>query len=362
MVSCSLFEERQNLARPRLATGDYGNVHGRGQSSAKRDTSVYVTTVEFAPDYCWQQDMEGDGVPFSIAVYRDGDEIMRVDGGNGAYVSAAQDMHRFVDGHLYTDFSSPSETVFMKDGAELFRYPGREMVCGFLVRNGDIYIVGQNRSGKGFSFRKNGIPLFSNTAGQVLGAFSHPCRPGGALYEEGGHLVFAYKTVTATAKKESVSCFIVVDGVSSQIPLDNRITGVYDFRESGGVRYIAADVNQPGMSPALFCGDEVTSFAKQTSGWQFSSCRLLWCGDEMHLVSEYSYDNWRNFMSVLWNVEPGSRRELTAIESTSDFYVDGNSYAFVSSSGGTVQEERFRRSSECIRMTGKSRSARRDAM
>lgn len=337
ITACNFFRTEVELGRPRLETGDYytGGNHSHGNDG--RDTSLYVTCVEFPPEYHWQQDSAGEETPFRIVVYKDGEEILGVDGGQGAFVSPHPDMHRFIDGHLYTDYSTNAETVFMKDGAEIFRYQGREMVCGFIVKDGDVYTLGQNRSGKGLSMRKNGVPLFSNTAGQVVGNYAHPSWPTGAISEDGNKMEFFYKIVTGTSKKETISCYQVTDGVSSQIKLDNRITQVHDIRTINGNIYILADMSVKGMSPVLFSGDDVVSYAISASNCQLFSSHLLWSGDNIYIASEYSYDNWKRMMSSLWKAG-GTRPSTLATADTGDYYVDGEDYAYASVSGGIVTE------------------------
>ena len=60
---------------------------------------------------------------------------------------------RIREGHLYTDNLDGTETVIRRDGEELFRYPGRESLRGFLLVGGKVHTLGQNLDGDGFAYR-----------------------------------------------------------------------------------------------------------------------------------------------------------------------------------------------------------------
>jgi hypothetical protein len=74
-------------------------------------------------------------------------------------------MHRIIDGHLYTDYSSDSVTIIKKDGKPLLTYPAAEMICDFQVRGDEVHTLGHSRDGGGFSYRVNGRTILERTAG-----------------------------------------------------------------------------------------------------------------------------------------------------------------------------------------------------
>ncbi len=154
----------------------------RADSSAGVDVvppgeHVYLTAVRFPDGYAWDVDtcaVEGE---VWIDLYRDGVKVRSIPAG----ASIHPDMHRYRNGHLYADYSTPTETVLSRDGAELFRFEGREALRGFLVREDGIHTLGQDRDGSGFTYRIDGRTVFRSETGTVLGSPDAPEAPGGAL-------------------------------------------------------------------------------------------------------------------------------------------------------------------------------------
>jgi len=207
---------------------------GGGGSSTPvlMDTSVFVTAVEFPEGYDWRRDSSYGAVSGSLALYRDGERILSLPAGPGCRASLDPDLHHLVDGHLYTESCIGGETVIAVDGTDLFSYPGREFLCGLLIEGTDVYTLGQNRSGSGFSLRRNGEELFSSSNGTVSSHISdNPQYPGGALYRDGGHLYFSYCRPLAEGSASRL-WFIVEDGRETAVDVDTE--GMYDIRVQDG--------------------------------------------------------------------------------------------------------------------------------
>lgn len=140
---------------------------------------VWLTAVRYPDGFDWERDTCAVEGTVWIDLYRDGKRILSVAAGESVH----PDMHRFLGGHLYTDASTDTETVVRQDGNELFRFPGREALRGFLVREDGIHTLGQDRDGDGFSYRVDGRIVFRSETGTVLGT---PDGSGpGALTEDG---------------------------------------------------------------------------------------------------------------------------------------------------------------------------------
>ena len=134
-----------------------------------KEGSLMVTAVEYPEGCFWQRDSSGGTGECHISLYCNGSRTVSVPSGAGFPASHDPDMHRCIDGKLYTDYSDGGRTYVCENGNLLFSYEGREMLCGFLIKDGDIYTLGQNRSGEGLSFRKNGTMVFSSGTGSVIG-------------------------------------------------------------------------------------------------------------------------------------------------------------------------------------------------
>ena len=117
------------------------------------DTSVFMTAVEFPPGYDWRRDSSFGEVSGRIVLYRDSVRILEVPAGPGCLACMDADLHHLIDGHLYTESCTSAGTVVSRDGEMLFSYPGRELLCGMLVEGRDVYTLGRDRSGGGFSLR-----------------------------------------------------------------------------------------------------------------------------------------------------------------------------------------------------------------
>ena len=159
---------------------------GRRPDSTATDTPlpgehVYLTAVRFPDGYAWDLDTCAVDGEVRIDLYRDGERVRSLPAG----ASVHPDMHRYMGGHLYLDWSTDTETIVSRDGAELFRFEGRESLRGFLVREDGVHTLGQDRDGSGFTYRIDGRILYRSETGAVLGGPEASGTPGGAFSEAG---------------------------------------------------------------------------------------------------------------------------------------------------------------------------------
>ena len=159
---------------------------GRRTDSTGTDTRppeehVWLTAVRFPDGFAWDLDTCAVDGEVWIDLYRDGERVRSLPAG----ASVHPDMHRYRDGHVYADWSTDTETVVTREGAELFRFDGREAIRGFLVREDGVHTLGQDRDGSGFTYRIDGRTLYRSETGAVLGGPDAPGAAGGALTEFG---------------------------------------------------------------------------------------------------------------------------------------------------------------------------------
>lgn len=181
------------------------HVGHRTDSSARTDVvppgeHVYLTAVRFPDGFAWQEDTCAVEGTVWIDLYRDGDLVRSVPAGGSIH----PDMHRCAGGHLYADRSGDSTTVVSRDGAELFRFAGREAIRGFLVREDGIHTLGQDRDGDGFTYRVDGRVVHRSETGRVLGGTDRPGAKGGALTEDGEYVFYACRLPSERGKKHVV--------------------------------------------------------------------------------------------------------------------------------------------------------------
>ena len=200
------------------------------REEARTDTVIYMTALEFPEGYDWRRDTSFGEVQGRIVLYRDSVRILEIPAGPGSLASLDPDLHHLVAGHVYTESCTTDETVIGLDGERLFSYPGRELLCGLLAGVGEVYTLGRNRSGSGFSLRRNGEVLFSRTEGSVPAHFSaRPEYSSGALYRDGDHMYFSYWQPAGAGRE----WYVVEDGTESRVEVpDERM---YDIRIRDGV-------------------------------------------------------------------------------------------------------------------------------
>ncbi len=223
--------------------GIWGGQVGDNGGTGALQQICYMTALDYRSGYNWLADQERGSVKCSLIVYADGRQIMKVPVGEEYEVGSDPDMHRIINGHLYTDYSTVDQTVIKRDGIQMFRYPGRESICGMRVSGEDIYTVGQNRSGEGFSYRKNGEVLMSRDAGGVIGSVNT------------GHddMPFAFYETIKSAEGNISRYYISRGGKVSQVAVRDDIQKVWDIMCGEDTEtYVASLVGV--ASPVMFVG------------------------------------------------------------------------------------------------------------
>lgn len=126
---------------------------------------VWLTAVRFPDGFAWEEDTCAVEGTVWLDLYCDGKVVSSVPAGESVH----PDMHRFLAGHLYADYSTSTETVVLRDGKELFRFEGRESLAGFLLRDENVHTLGRDRDGQGFTYRVDGAQVYRSETGAVVG-------------------------------------------------------------------------------------------------------------------------------------------------------------------------------------------------
>lgn len=195
-----------------LGYGGWGKPDaGGGVPGVRKDTTIFVSGVVFEDGYDWRSDTLFRRTDGYLVLFRNDEPVLVLEAGPKQGISLDPDMHHLLDGHLVTEYSDVDRTTIKMDGKTLFSYYGREMLRGLLVEGEDVYTLGADRSGGGFTLRKNGKEIMSRKQGTVLGRMAeNPAYPGGALYRDHQHLCFCYSRESASGSKEK-ECVMVVD-------------------------------------------------------------------------------------------------------------------------------------------------------
>ena len=261
-----------------------GNSSGGGNSIVP---VCYMTAADYAKGYDWRADEARETVKCSLVVYVDGIPAMKVPVGETHEICSDPDMHRVIDGHLYTDYASSGQTVIKKNGVFLFSYPGEERLCNMLSRGEDIYTLGESRTGTGFSFRKNGESIVSRENGSLIGS----------LKSSGDSLNFTFCEEIRNAGGSIMRYYSVYGSKVSQIALRDDIVCVWDAMQfQDEVIYLAS---LTGISqPVIVAGDNLTALNMPKEA-DMISCSMFHAGEKSGVEGLYKTSDGARY-SAIW--------------------------------------------------------------
>ena len=255
---------------------------GAGQPPAVRtETAVYVCGVEFPEGYDWHRDTAYRSGERTLVLLRNGVRVLELPGGADSETGADPDMHRILDGKLYTDWSTAGSTVIRCNGQELFRYSGRESLISFRLWDGRIHTLGRDRDGQGFSYRVDGKLVFRRETGEAVGE----------LHRDGDAVCFGYY--------DGKAC-IVVDGEETEVPTQQGIAGLYDIRRRGGTVDVAMRSGAVSGRPLLRLGGLVMQLPVPYDVHHYSRCRFVSGSDRPLLRLSYIRTDGSR-QDVLWD-------------------------------------------------------------
>ena len=283
-VSCGLQEIGDGSS-----TGDDiwkgpGSVISGGSSGAGVGKKVwYAVGVDYPKGYDWMADEKNGSVMCSLVVFANGIPMMKVPVGDEYETSADPDMCRMIGDCLYTDYSTETETIVKRNGKELLRYPGREMIIDMAVQGEYLYTLGQNRNGSGFSFRRNGEVLIERSSGYVF--------PRLQLGEDG----YSFSFCEVIGEYERY--FHYLAGEVCQVAVRDDIKKIWDvIYVEDKLCYLASMV---GISaPVLANGQDMMPLA-MPAGSEVVSCRFVTDSRELNIEGVISQKG-KALFSGLW--------------------------------------------------------------
>lgn len=235
-ASCSL-NEVDNSERPSRNEIWENTSYGKDSSDTGRKV-CYMTAMDYPDGYDWRVDTEKGSVKCSLTVFADEIPIMKIPVGDEYEISSEPDMHRMIGGHIYTDYSTDSETVIKKDGKEIFRFDGREMILDAYVSGQDFLTLGCPRKGNGLTFRKNGTAVFQK----------NNAVPFNKMLTKNNGISFAFREIVESGNDELEKYWLFQDSEVRQIAARDDIQKVWDIIiHNGEVCYIAdiVGIDQP---------------------------------------------------------------------------------------------------------------------
>ena len=274
VMSCGLKEIGELKKNEDIWKGPGANLKPGGSGQMKRSV-WYVTGLDYPEGYDWMSDPEAGSVKCSLVVYANAVPMLKIPVGTEYQTSADPDMHRMIDGDLYTDFSTDSMTVIKKNGRYLFCYPGREMISGIHVDSSGVYTLGQSRRGEGFSFRRDGELLFERDRGSLMGRMIMP------------ENCFAFSEKVDGSGMERY--YIYRNGEVSQIAVREDVRKVWDVTVCNGEVYFIATL--AGIThPVLVNGEDMQMLDFPLSVSVFS-CSFVPTEDEVLVEGVFATAN-----------------------------------------------------------------------
>ncbi len=192
------------------------------------DTTVWVCAVKVPDNYDWPRDTAMGTMQAELLLYKDGEQVLSLPVGASGGISPNPETHHLTGGHLYTEYPGAGSTVVTCDGQVAFSITSREVLRGLLVREGNILTLGCNMADNSLSLRENGKLLKNYPEAVAYGSLGERVP---ALYEDGGHFWFAYRS--------SGNAYLCRDGNAQ---LQKSGVTVTDCRQAGG-------------SPRTICND-----------------------------------------------------------------------------------------------------------
>lgn len=223
---------------------------------------TFVSAFDYPDGYDWRSDPDRGHVKCSLVVFREGLPVLKVPVGNEYSVSPDPDMHRIIDGHLYTDFSDGTETLLKKNGKPVLSYPGAEMICDMKVKGSDIYTLGHSRKGQGFALRLNGIVLLSREAGYTFERI--------LIEDTEVSVAFAEPIVSSSGTVERY--YVMRGGKVTQIALRDDIKQVWDVAVYGEEIYYLASLT--GVQAPVLVSSQGMTTLQMPSSMTVVSCRM----------------------------------------------------------------------------------------
>ena len=138
-----------------------------GEAGPQSDTALFFCAVNFIGDYDWRRDSSYGNAEAELILYRNFLPQVRIRAGEECCIGAEPGTHHLIGGQLYTEYTSSTHTVIKRNGAEILRYPGREVLKGIVLKEGDLWTLGQDKKGEGFTLRRNGESVFKKNEGKI---------------------------------------------------------------------------------------------------------------------------------------------------------------------------------------------------
>lgn len=250
-----------------------------GISSAVRPVCC-VSGFDYPPGFDWGDDHHQEGVKCSLVVFADGIPEIKVPVGDGYEVSDDPDMHRVIDGNLYTFYSKGGWTVMKRNGSPLFKYEGEEVLVDMSVDDDNLFTLAHKRSG-GFSYRKNGELLIERLSGETFGRF----------WNDGDSLCFAFVQPVVLSDRVEQRYYMVCDSKVTMIPNMDGVERIWDIMSENGSPCVLLSLRGTGDTFLFQEGDKRKIEIQESA--EILACSLFEADSLIGIECVYEYPDGR---------------------------------------------------------------------
>ena len=283
------------------------------------EPSVYMSALRFPEGPAWR---DGERSGAHLVLWKDGEEVLDLP----VEHYPEPDRHRIRGGYLWWDDSDGLSTYVYRNGKEVFRYNGDEILRGLLEVNGKIHTLGQRAGRGGFSYRINGTEVFSHPSAQVLGSFDERAWEGGALMQDGDSVYYCYSTAYEYRVMQGKKPLRIISA--------EKAGKVFDIRVWGGSVYRTQQRGSGGGSLVMMRDDTVIPLGLAEYD-QVHLCRLVPFGNQM-LVKGYSTRSGSDDYQYWFRSSSGVVQLLESDLPLADLYPDNPDGVAVYLDGGRV--------------------------
>ena len=263
---------------------------GPGVNIAGTDTVhvCYISGIDYPKGWNWADASDGtESARCSLVVFADGVPMLKLPVGEGYKVSSDPDMHKVIDGHLYTIYCTEGYTSIRKDGKAFLKYEGEENIRELILDEENVHTLGVSRDGRGFAYRKNGDLVMERRTGY---AFER-------LHIDSGKMCFAFCQSVATYDGTEDRYYIIRDGRASAVDFDEDVSRVWDIMSYQG-KTCALVSSGPWNTTELIIGNEKHSVGLPAEA-EMLSCRLFPSGSGVGIEGLYETSD-GNIASGIW--------------------------------------------------------------
>ncbi len=296
-------------------TGGRQEAGTEGGDERKKD--LYVTGVEYPGGYNWKHDIGSDAEGAVLFLMKNGKRILELPVGEAEEVSADADMHRLIGGNLFSDFSSDTETVIKKNGQEICRFSGQEMLTDICEHEGTYHTISSPRAGSGWVYRRDGEVILFRGAGRVLG---------GLFRDEDGRVCFIYEDIIVSGDSSVKRYYAVTEGRAIHINLPDDIEGIDDAGIIEGRLHYIAQIK--GVATRILYNGAESHALACPQGYLAAGGEIVYGGGDILAVAELiNATTWeQGFMGIWKNGTPEEHEQGLRFATVC---ADGTGYSFI---------------------------------